>query len=132
MMVWWLAYIGLGAFAGFFAGLLGIGGGSVMVPILVMLFAAQGFPSGDVMHLALGTSMAAIFYRHIQRAYAPCAWCRAMAYRCPNYARYRDRDVDWYTNRQSGTDQGAGTDFYHFHLLRVGADDPQYQTEAAS
>jgi uncharacterized membrane protein YfcA len=61
MMVWWLAYIGLGAFAGFFAGLLGIGGGSVMVPILVMLFAAQGFPSGDVMHLALGTSMAAIF-----------------------------------------------------------------------
>ncbi len=65
MMVWWLAYIGLGAFAGFFAGLLGIGGGSVMVPILVMLFAAQGFPSGDVMHLALGTSMAAIFFTAI-------------------------------------------------------------------
>ena len=65
MTVWWLAYLGLGAFAGFFAGLLGIGGGSVMVPVLVMLFAAQGFPSGEVMHLALGTSMAAIFFTSI-------------------------------------------------------------------
>jgi len=64
-MVWWLAYIALGSFAGFFAGLLGIGGGSVMVPILVMLFVAQGFPAGDVMHLALGTSMAAIFFTSI-------------------------------------------------------------------
>ena len=62
MMVWWLGYIALGAFAGFFAGLLGIGGGSVMVPLLVMMFVAQGFPSGEVMHLALGTSMAAIFF----------------------------------------------------------------------
>lgn len=65
MTVWWLGYLALGAFAGFFAGLLGIGGGSVMVPALVMLFAAQGFPAGEVMHLALGTSMAAIFFTSI-------------------------------------------------------------------
>ncbi|MGE5471963.1 MAG: sulfite exporter TauE/SafE family protein [Bacteroidota bacterium] len=65
MTVWWLGYIALGLFAGFFAGLLGIGGGSVMVPALVMLFAAQGFPANDVMHLALGTSMAAIFFTSI-------------------------------------------------------------------
>ncbi len=64
-MIWWLAYIGLGMFAGFFAGLLGIGGGSVMVPLLVMLFTAQGFPAGEVMHLALGTSMAAILFTSI-------------------------------------------------------------------
>ncbi len=62
MTLWLLAYLALGAFAGFFAGLLGIGGGSVMVPVLVMLFAAQGMPAGEVMHLALGTSMAAIFF----------------------------------------------------------------------
>ena len=42
MTVWMLAYLVLGAFTGFFAGLLGIGGGSLMVPVLVMLFAAQG------------------------------------------------------------------------------------------
>ncbi|MDR2638198.1 MAG: sulfite exporter TauE/SafE family protein [Zoogloeaceae bacterium] len=63
MALWWsLPYLALGAVTGFFAGLLGIGGGAVMVPVLVMLFAAQGFPSGEVMHLALGTSMAAILF----------------------------------------------------------------------
>lgn len=62
-MNWVVAYIGLGAFAGFFAGLLGVGGGLVMVPALVMMFAAQaGFPAGEILHLALGTSMATIFF----------------------------------------------------------------------
>lgn len=65
MTIWWLAYLAVGAFVGFFAGLLGIGGGALMVPILVMLFAAQGFPSGEIMHLALGTSMAAILFTSI-------------------------------------------------------------------
>ena len=62
-MSWWLAYIGLGLFTGFFAGMLGIGGGLVMVPTLTMMFAAQaGFPPGEVLHLALGTSMATILF----------------------------------------------------------------------
>lgn len=62
-MSWWLAYIGLGLFAGFFAGMLGIGGGLVMVPMLTMMFAAQvGFPPGEVLHLALGTSIATILF----------------------------------------------------------------------
>ncbi len=65
MTLWLLAYLALGAFVGFFAGLLGIGGGSLMVPLLVMLFTAQGLPAGEVMHLALGTSMAAIFFTSI-------------------------------------------------------------------
>jgi len=62
MSIYWLFYLLLGAFAGFFAGLLGIGGGSVMVPILVMIYAAQHFPAGEIMHLSLGTSMAAILF----------------------------------------------------------------------
>ena len=65
MTIWWLAYLALGAFVGFFAGLLGIGGGSLMVPVLVMMFTAQAFPTGEVMHLALGTSMATIFFTSI-------------------------------------------------------------------
>lgn len=57
---WVLAYLALGAFVGFFAGLLGVGGGGIMVPMLTTMFAAQGFPPEHMVHLALGTSMAAI------------------------------------------------------------------------
>lgn len=57
----WLACYGaLGAVVGFFAGLLGIGGGGIMVPLLTTLFAMQGFPRQHIVHLALATSMAAI------------------------------------------------------------------------
>lgn len=58
--VWWSSYLVLGAFVGFFAGLLGVGGGAIMVPVLTTLFITQGFPADKVVHLALGTSMAAI------------------------------------------------------------------------
>lgn len=58
--IWWLSYLALGAVVGFFAGLLGVGGGGIMVPVLTTLFVAQGFTGDNVVHLALGTSMAAI------------------------------------------------------------------------
>ena len=62
-MSWSLAYIALGLFTGFSAGMLGIGGGLVMVPVLTMLFAAQGhFTAGETLHIALGTSAAAIVF----------------------------------------------------------------------
>ena len=63
---WIPAYLALGAVTGFFAGMLGIGGGLIMVPALAMIFSAQaGFPPGEVLHLALGTSMAAIIFTSI-------------------------------------------------------------------
>jgi uncharacterized membrane protein YfcA len=65
MTSWLVAYLALGAFAGFFAGLLGVGGGAVMVPILAVMFAAQGFADAHLMHLALGTSMATIIFTSI-------------------------------------------------------------------
>lgn len=57
-----IAYLALGAFVGFFAGMLGIGGGMTMVPVLVFLFQAQQFPDSLVVHLALGTAMASILF----------------------------------------------------------------------
>lgn len=63
---WWLAYPLMGLFAGFFAGLLGIGGGMILVSLMVMVFNAQGFPADRVMHLALGTSLATIIFTSIK------------------------------------------------------------------
>jgi len=57
---WVFAFLLLGSFVGFMAGLLGIGGGGIIVPILTSLFLAQNFPIDVVVHLALGTSMASI------------------------------------------------------------------------
>ena len=54
------SFIVLGAVVGFLAGLLGIGGGLVMVPVLTAIFVWQGLPAENVVHLALGTSMASI------------------------------------------------------------------------
>lgn len=61
-MTWLLAYLLLGAVIGFFAGLLGIGGGMTMVPILAAMFAAQAFSPEHGLHMALGTAMASILF----------------------------------------------------------------------
>ena len=59
MELWW-AFLLLGAAVGFFAGLLGVGGGGIMVPILTSLFISLDFVQSQQVHMALGTSMAAI------------------------------------------------------------------------
>lgn len=64
-MEFWLLYLATGVFAGFLAGLLGVGGGLVIVPVLVFIFAAQHFPPEQIMHLALGTSLASIMFTSI-------------------------------------------------------------------
>lgn len=64
-MVWILSFLLLGCFVGFVAGLLGVGGGGIMVPVLTTLFLYQGTPAENVIHLALGTSMAAIIVTSI-------------------------------------------------------------------
>jgi len=55
---WLLAFLFLGSVVGFMAGLLGIGGGGIMVPVLTSIFLLQGVSVDKVVHLALGTSMA--------------------------------------------------------------------------
>jgi len=62
---WVLSFLLLGSFIGFMAGLLGIGGGGIMVPVLTSIFLQQGVPIENVVHLALGTSMASIIITSI-------------------------------------------------------------------
>jgi uncharacterized protein len=72
-MEWWLGYAAVGAVVGFFAGLLGIGGGAIMVPLLVMLFEAQGLPREQVLHLAVGSGMATILLTSVSSVRAHAA-----------------------------------------------------------
>ena len=55
-----LSYLLLGALAGTLAGLFGIGGGLVIVPVLVYSFEYQGLSPDILTHLAVGTSLATI------------------------------------------------------------------------
>lgn len=54
------ALIAAGAVVGVLAGLFGVGGGAVMVPVLYQLFALIGVPEEVRMHLSVGTSLAVI------------------------------------------------------------------------
>lgn len=60
-----LIYLGIGMVAGVLAGLLGIGGGIVIVPMLLFSFTLQNLPYEFMMHLALGTSMASIIFTSV-------------------------------------------------------------------
>lgn len=59
---WVFAYLVLGAVVGFAAGLLGIGGGGILVPILSTLFILQGKSADNIVHFSLGTSMACMIF----------------------------------------------------------------------
>ncbi|MGB5324019.1 MAG: sulfite exporter TauE/SafE family protein [Pseudomonadales bacterium] len=56
----WLLYLLLGAAAGVLAGIFGVGGGVIIVPILLLVFDALQFAPELAVHTAVGTSFAAI------------------------------------------------------------------------
>jgi uncharacterized membrane protein YfcA len=56
------AYGGLGLVVGFVAGLLGVGGGLIIVPVLIVMLHGQGLATGLEPQLALGTSLASILF----------------------------------------------------------------------
>lgn len=58
-------YVVVGALAGLLAGLFGIGGGLVIVPMLIFCFTKQGISNDIMMQLALATSMASICFTSV-------------------------------------------------------------------
>ena len=59
-----LIFAFLGIFVGLAAGMFGIGGGTLIVPVLVASFLNHGFQEDITVHLALGSSMA-VSYTHL-------------------------------------------------------------------
>ncbi|MCW5658976.1 MAG: sulfite exporter TauE/SafE family protein [Burkholderiaceae bacterium] len=93
LVTWLIAYFATGAFVGFLAGLLGIGGGMTLVPVLAAMYAAQQFAPEHTVHLALGTGMASIVF-------TSSASVRA---------HHRLGGVDWTLVRRMGPGMVAGT-----------------------
>lgn len=98
-----MCYLILGGVVGFLAGLLGIGGGGIMVPILTSLFLWQGVSLDHVIHLALGTSMAAI----VMTSYSSMR------------AHHRKKTLQWSIVRQMVPGIIIGTLFATFFLTHL-------------
>ena len=60
----------LGVFSGLIAGMFGVGGGVIIVPVLVASFMGYGFDESIIIHLAIGTSLACIFFTGLSSANA--------------------------------------------------------------
>jgi uncharacterized membrane protein YfcA len=78
--------IGAGLLAGFLAGLLGIGGGFVVVPALLLLLPAFGIPADLLPKVAVATSLAAMVptaasavYAQHRRGALDCSWITKIA-----------------------------------------------------
>jgi uncharacterized protein len=66
----WLIFAATGAFAGLMAGLFGVGGGLIMVPILALLLPFLDVAPAVTMQVAIGTSLAVISFTSLSSAAA--------------------------------------------------------------
>lgn len=74
-----ILFLGLGVVAGLLAGMLGVGGGIVIVPVLLAAFHYLGIAPGVTAHLAIGTSLATIVFTSLSAI----------------RAQQRKRAIDW-------------------------------------
>ena len=65
-----LIYPLVGMLSGFLAGLLGIGGGLIIVPALLLIFPYQGLAAAAVTHTAIATSLATVVVTSLIAAYS--------------------------------------------------------------
>ncbi len=103
-------YVATGCAAGYLAGLFGVGGGIIIVPVLVILFKAAGISPEILMPLAIGTSMAVVSVTSLMGA----------------RAHYANGNVDWGNARRLlpgvliGVVAGALTGSYVSHGILAG------------
>jgi uncharacterized membrane protein YfcA len=100
-----LIYCALGAVAGLLAGLLGIGGGTVVVPMLVFALSWQNVPSDIIIHMAIGTSLGSIMFTAISSS----------------LAHHKHGAVDWYVFKYIALGILVGTYTGSFIAARIPA-----------
>ena len=64
-----LLFVVVGCGVGFLAGLFGVGGGFIMVPILIFSYEHSGLSPSVLTHIALGTSLFVVVFASIMSAY---------------------------------------------------------------
>ncbi len=69
-MLEWFFYALLGALAGLSSGILGLGGGVIIVPALLLSFSWQGLSEHYTMHMAVATSLMTIIVTSLTSSYA--------------------------------------------------------------
>ena len=65
-----LIFGALGVLAGLLAGMFGIGGGLIIVPVLIGTFTTLGFDNEVIVHLSIGTAIACIIFTGLSSANA--------------------------------------------------------------
>ncbi|WP_037586233.1 sulfite exporter TauE/SafE family protein [Stenoxybacter acetivorans] len=90
-----LALIAVGSCAGFLAGLLGVGGGMLVVPIVLWTLKIQGIETAHSQHLAIGTSFAVMVFTSFSSM----------------MAHYRNQAVNWHVVRYMAPMMVIGTVF---------------------
>jgi uncharacterized protein len=85
-----LELLAFGLFIGYCAGLLGIGGGMMMVPVVMWVLEGKGVPQAHVVKMAVATSLATICLTSVSSVRAhhqrgavlwPVAWALAPRWR---------------------------------------------------
>src|SRR5512139_3022829 len=74
-----LIFIGAGCVVGFLAGMFGIGGGLLIVPLLVFSYSYSGISPSIQTHLAIGTSLFIVIFTSLMSA----------------FQQYKQRNIYW-------------------------------------
>ncbi len=74
-----LIFVTVGCGVGFLAGLFGVGGGFIMVPVLLFSYEHLGFSHSVLTHMAIGTSLFVVLFASLSSA----------------YQHSRQKNVDW-------------------------------------